>query len=53
MIIIAQPPETDEKGHGRKSFQDKHLKLFPASIMAMIVGFVYIIAAVITVTLIA
>jgi hypothetical protein len=53
MIIIAQPPETDEKGRGRKSFQDKHLKLFPASIMAMIVGFVYIIAAVITVTLIA
>ena len=53
MIIIAQPPETDEKGHGRKSFQDKNLKLFPASIMAMIVGFVYIIAAVITVTLIA
>jgi len=53
MIIIAQPPETDEKGRGRKSFQDKNLKLFPASIMAMIVGFVYIIAAVITVTLIA
>jgi hypothetical protein len=53
MIIIAQPPETDEKGRGRKSFQDKHLKLFLASIMAMIVGFVYIIAAVITVTLIA
>ena len=53
MIIISQPPETDEKGHGRKSFQDKNLKLFPASIMAMIVGFVYIIAAVITVTLIA
>jgi hypothetical protein len=53
MIIISQPPETDEKGHGRKSFQNKNLKLFPASIMAMIVGFVYIIAAVITVTLIA
>jgi hypothetical protein len=53
MIIIAQPPETDEKGRGRKSFQDKHLKLFPASIMAMMVGFVYIIAAVIAVTLIA
>ena len=53
MIIISQPPETDEKGHGRKSFRDKNLKLFPASIMAMIVGFVYIIAAVITVTLIA
>jgi hypothetical protein len=52
MIIISQPPETDEKGHGRESFQDKNLKLFPASIMAMIVGFVYIIAAVITVTLI-
>ncbi|MGA9154414.1 MAG: hypothetical protein WBZ36_27845 [Candidatus Nitrosopolaris sp.] len=53
MIIISQPPEIDEKGHGRKSFRDKNLKLFPASIMAMIVGFVYIIAAVITVTLIA
>jgi hypothetical protein len=53
MIIISQPPQTDEQGHGRKSFQDKNLKLFPASIMAMIVGFVYIIAAVITVTLIA
>ena len=43
MIIISQPPEIDEKGHGRKRFQDKNLKLFPASIMAMIVGFVYII----------
>ena len=53
MIIISQPPEIDEKGHSRKSFRDKNLKLFPASIMAMIVGFVYIIAAVITVTLIA
>ena len=53
MVIISQPPETDEKGHSRKNFQDKKLKLFPASIMAMIVGFVYIIAAVITVTLIA
>jgi hypothetical protein len=52
MIIISQPPETDEKGHSRKSIQDKKLKLFPASIMAMIVGFVYIIAALITVTLI-
>jgi len=52
MIIIAQPPETDEKGHSRKSFQDKRLKLFPAGIMAMMVGFVYIIAAVITITLI-
>ena len=51
MIIISQPP--DEKGHGRRSFQNKNLKLFPASIMAMIVGFVYIIGAVITVTLIA
>jgi len=53
MIIISQPPETDEKGHTRKSFQDKRLKLFPAGIMAMMVGFVYIIAAVITITLIA
>ena len=54
MIIISQPPEIDETGnHSRKSFRDKNLKLFPASIMAMIVGFVYIIAAVITVTLIA
>jgi hypothetical protein len=25
MIIISQPPETDEKGHVRKSFQDKNL----------------------------
>jgi hypothetical protein len=53
MIIISQPPETDEKGHTRKSLQDKRLKLFPAGIMAMMVGFVYIIAAVITITLIA
>jgi hypothetical protein len=53
MIIISHPPETDEKGQGRKSFQDENLKLFPAGIMAMIVGFVYIIIAVITVTLIA
>ena len=45
MIIISQPPETDEKGHGRRSFQNKNLKLFPASIMAMIVGFVYIIGS--------
>jgi len=53
MVIISQPPEIDEKGHGRRSFRDKKLKLFPASIMAMMVGFVYIIAAVITITLIA
>ncbi|HXX97895.1 MAG TPA: hypothetical protein VEL11_12365 [Candidatus Bathyarchaeia archaeon] len=52
MIIISHPPEMDEKG-GRKSFQDKRPKLFPASIMVMMVGFVYIIAAVITLTLIA
>jgi hypothetical protein len=51
MIIISQPPETDEKGHIRQS-QHKRLKLFPAGIMAMMVGFVYIIAAVITITLI-
>ena len=51
MIIISQPPETDQKGHIRKSFQHKRLKLFPAGIMAMMVGFVYIIAAVITITL--
>src|SRR5215831_21901 len=51
MIIISQPPETDEKGHIQKS-QHKRLKLFPAGIMAMMVGFVYIIAAVITITLI-
>lgn len=47
MIIISHPPET------RKSLQDKRVKLFPAGIMAMMVGFVYIIAAVITITLIA
>jgi len=51
MIIISQPPETDEKGRIQKS-QHKRLKLFPAGIMAMMVGFVYIIAAVITITLI-
>jgi F0F1-type ATP synthase assembly protein I len=51
MIIISQPPETDEKGNIQKS-QHKRLKLFPAGIMAMMVGFVYIIAAVITITLI-
>ena len=27
MIIIAQPPETDEKNHSRNSFQNKKLKL--------------------------
>jgi hypothetical protein len=25
MIIISQPPEMDEKGHSRKSFQDQKL----------------------------
>jgi hypothetical protein len=40
MRIISHPPETDEKGHGRKSFRDENLKLFPAGIMAMIVLYI-------------
>ena len=45
MVVISKAPK-DEKDHREP---DKVLKLFQASIMAMVVGFVYIITAVITI----
>ena len=44
MVIISEVSTEDKV----KSSQLMNLRLFPASIMAMIVGFVYVIAAVVT-----
>ena len=48
MVVISKAPN-DEKDHREP---DKTLNLFKASIMAMIVGFVYIITALITIALV-
>jgi len=51
MVVISKTPPTEEIEDKVKSTQvtkSTNLKLFRASIMAMIIGFVYIIVAVIT-----